>query len=53
MDFWFENGQKESERTFKDGNLISDKYWNEDGSVKEDDYPSNEHPSNEHPSDNE
>ena len=32
---WYENGQKNSEGTFKDGNLISKKEWNEDGSVKE------------------
>jgi hypothetical protein len=28
-------GQKEEERTYKDGELISTKRWNEDGSVKE------------------
>ena len=32
---WYENGQKESEGTWKDGEKISEKYWNEDGSVKE------------------
>ena len=32
---WYENGQKKEEGTFKDGKLISSKYWNEDGSVKE------------------
>jgi len=32
---WYENGQKESEGTYEDGELISEKYWNEDGSVKE------------------
>ncbi len=32
---WYENGQKKYERTFKDGELISSKIWNEDGSVKE------------------
>ena len=32
---WYENGQKEKEGTFKDGKLISEKQWNEDGSVKE------------------
>ena len=32
---WYENGQKNSEQLFKDGKLISEKEWNEDGSVKE------------------
>jgi len=32
---WYENGQKRDELTYKDGELISEKYWNEDGSVKE------------------
>ena len=32
---WYENGQKESEEIFKDGEFISEKIWNEDGSVKE------------------
>ena len=32
---WYENGQKRKETTYKDGNLISKKEWNEDGSVKE------------------
>ena len=32
---YHENGQKQYEGTFKDGNLISKKRWNEDGSVKE------------------
>ena len=32
---WYENGQKRTEGDFKDGNLISKKEWNEDGSVKE------------------
>ena len=32
---WYENGQKKDELTYKDGKLISEKYWNEDGSVKE------------------
>ena len=32
---WYENGQKSFEGTYKDGELISEKYWNEDGSVKE------------------
>ena len=33
--YWYENGQKESEITFKNGEEISKKQWNEDGSVKE------------------
>ena len=33
--WWYENGQKEKERTFKDGKWISIKKWNENGSVKE------------------
>jgi len=34
---WYENGQKSSEGTYKDGEFVSgsEKYWNEDGSVKE------------------
>ena len=32
---WYENGQKSSEKTYKDGKFISEKRWNEDGSVKE------------------
>ena len=32
---WWKNGQKKYEVTFKDGKLISEKEWNEDGSVKE------------------
>ena len=32
---YYENGQKRSERIWKDGVLISRKEWNEDGSVKE------------------
>ena len=32
---WYENGQKSSENTYKDGKWISEKEWNEDGSVKE------------------
>jgi antitoxin component YwqK of YwqJK toxin-antitoxin module len=32
---WYENGQKRFEVTYEDGELISEKYWNEDGSVKE------------------
>ena len=31
---WYKNGQKSFEGTYKDGELISKKYWNEDGSVK-------------------
>ena len=31
---WYNNGQKRDELTYKDGELISEKYWNEDGSVK-------------------
>ena len=34
-EIYHENGQKEGEGTFKDGKLISEKEWNEDGSVKE------------------
>ena len=26
--YWYENGQKESEKTFKNGELISTKCWN-------------------------
>ena len=32
---WYENGQKKYETIYKNGNLISKKEWNEDGSVKE------------------
>ena len=32
---WYENGQKRDEVTFKDNEMISEKEWNEDGSVKE------------------
>ena len=32
---WYENGQKKWEMTFKDGEMISKKLCNEDGSVKE------------------
>jgi antitoxin component YwqK of YwqJK toxin-antitoxin module len=32
---WYENGQKESEVNYKDEEIISEKWWNEDGSVKE------------------
>ena len=31
---WYENGQKRFEGIYEDGELISEKYWNEDGSVK-------------------
>ena len=49
---WYPNGQKKWEETRNEfGKLISSKDWNEDGSVNEDEHPSNEHPSNEHPSD--
>ena len=34
--WWYENGQKKFERTFKDGKLVEIiGRWNEDGSVKE------------------
>ena len=32
---WYENGKKRGEGTFKDGKIISQKEWNEDGSLKE------------------
>ena len=32
--WWYWNGQKKYEGTYKDGNFISQKEWNEDGSVK-------------------
>ena len=32
---WYDNGQKNGEGNYKDGELISEKEWNEDGSVKE------------------
>jgi len=32
---WYENGRKRFEGTYKDGELISKKEWNEDGSVIE------------------
>ena len=34
LTWWYDNGQKSFEGTYKDGELISKKYWNEDGSVK-------------------
>ena len=30
---WYENGQKWSEATLKDGELIESTYWDEDGNV--------------------
>ena len=33
--FWYENGQKESEETYKDGEMISSKKWDEDGNLIE------------------
>ena len=33
--WWYKNGKKEGEQTYKDDELISSKDWNEDGSVKE------------------
>ena len=32
---WYENGQKSSERNYKDGVILWSKQWNKDGSVKE------------------
>ena len=32
--WWYQNGQKQIEETYKDGDLISEKNWNEDGSVQ-------------------
>ena len=32
---WYWNGQKKSEENYIDGELISSKKWNEDGSIKE------------------
>jgi len=32
--FWYKNGQKRFETTYKDGKIISQKSWNKDGSVK-------------------
>jgi len=29
--YWYENGQKSEEGTYKDGELIDSKYWDEDG----------------------
>ena len=33
---WYENGQKMTEDIHKDGKLISEKYWNSDGSLMND-----------------
>ena len=33
--WWYENGKKEYEGTYRDGIKISVEEWNEDGSVKE------------------
>jgi len=33
--YWYINGQKYRELTYKDDELISEKKWNEDGSIKE------------------
>ena len=30
---WYENGQKEGELTVKDGAVISEKRWDEDGNL--------------------
>ena len=32
---WWSNGKKRYEETYKDGKFISEKRWNEDGSVQE------------------
>jgi antitoxin component YwqK of YwqJK toxin-antitoxin module len=32
---YYKNGQKSYEGTYKGGELISEKYWNEDGSLWE------------------
>ena len=31
---WYENGQKKWEGTFKDGEMIKETYWDEDGNKK-------------------
>jgi len=36
LTMWYDNGQKWEEGTWKGGKPISSKYWNEDGSVKND-----------------
>ena len=33
---WYKKGQMEREETYKDGNIVSYKRWNEDGSVNND-----------------
>jgi len=35
LTYWDTNGQKSLEKTYKDGDVISEKRWNEDGSVEE------------------
>ena len=30
---WYDNGQKSDERTYKNGELIEETYWDEDGNV--------------------
>jgi hypothetical protein len=32
---WWNNGQKRGELNYKDGERVSEKLWNKDGSVKE------------------
>ena len=32
---WYENGQKQIEVTFKDGELISEQCWDEDGNERD------------------
>ena len=32
---WYKNGQEKFEGTYKDGKVINEKVWNEDGSVME------------------
>ena len=39
----YENGQKEGEATFKDGEMISEKEWDEDGNLTRE-YPKTEAP---------
>jgi antitoxin component YwqK of YwqJK toxin-antitoxin module len=31
---WYENGEKWAEGTFKDGEMIKETYWDEDGNKK-------------------
>ena len=33
--YWYESGQKYRELTYNNNELISEKKWNEDGSIKE------------------